>query len=95
MVEYLRRHIDALLRLSHASGEPSVSIELREMADECRIMLCTASFNDLAAEVKQQTSDRLRLNARQMPERSVRCGDHATSFVILCGSITNVLRDPS
>jgi hypothetical protein len=36
-MEYLRMHIDALLRLSGAAKDRAVSIELREMADECRI----------------------------------------------------------
>jgi hypothetical protein len=66
MPEYLRMHIDALLRLSHAARDRAVAIELREMADECRIMLSVANINELAADIKQQTSDRRRLNARQI-----------------------------
>jgi hypothetical protein len=37
--EYLRKHIDALLRLSHDVKDRAVAAKLREMADECRIML--------------------------------------------------------
>ncbi len=35
--ECLRKHIDALLHLSHDVKDQAVSAKLREMADECRI----------------------------------------------------------
>jgi hypothetical protein len=47
--EYLRKHIDALLRLSHDVKDQAVSAKLREMADECRIMLSVADVSELAA----------------------------------------------
>ena len=47
--EYLRKHIDALLRLSHDVKYRAVAAKLREMADECRIMLSVADVSELAA----------------------------------------------
>jgi hypothetical protein len=47
--EYLRKHIDALLRLSHDVKDQAISAKLREMADECRIMLSVADVSELAA----------------------------------------------
>jgi hypothetical protein len=47
--EYLRKHIDALLRLSHNVKDRAVSAELREMADEFRILLSVADISELAA----------------------------------------------
>jgi hypothetical protein len=47
--EYLRNHIDALLRLSHDVKDRAVSAELREMADEFRIILSVADISELAA----------------------------------------------
>jgi hypothetical protein len=44
--ELLRNHIDALLRLSHDVEERAISARLREMADECRIMLSVADITD-------------------------------------------------
>ena len=44
--EFLRNHIDALLRLSDDVEERAISARLREMADECRIMLSVADIRD-------------------------------------------------
>ena len=71
MPEYLRMHIDALLRLSHAARDRAVSIELGEMADECRIMLSVANINEMTSELKQQASNRRRSNASQSFEQIV------------------------
>jgi hypothetical protein len=46
---YLRHHIDALLNLSHDVKDQAVSAKLREMADECRIVLSVADVSDTAA----------------------------------------------
>jgi hypothetical protein len=51
--EYLLRHIDALLRLSHDVKDPAVSAELREMADEFRIMVSVADITDLVAALNK------------------------------------------
>jgi len=52
-LEFLRKHIDALLALSHDVRDPAVSAKLRELADECRIILSLADIADLAAGLKQ------------------------------------------
>jgi hypothetical protein len=52
--EYLRKHIDALLRLSHDVKDRAVSAELREMADEFRIFLSVADISDFAAELNER-----------------------------------------
>jgi hypothetical protein len=51
--EYLRNHIDELLRLSHDVKEPAVSAKLREMADECRIMLSVGDICEQAADLNR------------------------------------------
>jgi hypothetical protein len=51
--EYLLKHIDALLRLSHDVEDRAVSAELREMADEFRIMVSVADITDLAAALNK------------------------------------------
>jgi hypothetical protein len=51
--KYLLNHIEALLRLSHEVRDRAVSAELREMADEFRIMVSVADITDLAAELSQ------------------------------------------
>jgi hypothetical protein len=51
--EYLRKHIDALLHLSHDVKDPAVAAKLREMADECRIMLSVADVSELAAALNK------------------------------------------
>jgi hypothetical protein len=56
--EYLRQHIDALLRLSHDVKDQAVSAKLREMADEFRIMLSVADISELAAGLNK-APDRL------------------------------------
>jgi hypothetical protein len=48
-LEYLRRHIDALISLSHDVKDRAASAKLREMADECRILLSLADIGDVAA----------------------------------------------
>jgi hypothetical protein len=50
--EYLRHHIDALLRLSHSVDDPVVSARLQEMADELRIMVSVTAIAGLAADLK-------------------------------------------
>jgi hypothetical protein len=50
--EYLRHHIDALLRLSRDARYPAVSAKLQEMADELRIMVSVADVAELAADLK-------------------------------------------
>jgi hypothetical protein len=50
--EYLRHHIDALLRLSRGVGDPAVSAKLQEMADELRIMVSVMDIAGLAAELR-------------------------------------------
>jgi hypothetical protein len=48
MLEYLRRHIDELMLLSYDVGDRALSRKLREMADECRIMLSVADIENFA-----------------------------------------------
>jgi hypothetical protein len=55
MLGYLRKHVDDLMRLSFEVKDRAASLELREMADECRIMVSLADINELAAGIKQQT----------------------------------------
>jgi hypothetical protein len=50
--EYLRHHINALLRLSRGVDDPAVSAKLQEMADELRIMVSVADIAGLAADLK-------------------------------------------
>jgi hypothetical protein len=47
--EYVRDHVDALLRLSRDVEDQAVSAKLQEMADELRIMLSVADISELAA----------------------------------------------
>jgi len=51
--EYLRRHIDALLRLSRDVKDPAVSEKLQEMADEFRIIVSVADITGLAADLNR------------------------------------------
>jgi hypothetical protein len=51
--EYLRHHVEALLRLSRDAEEPALSAKLREMADEFRIMVSVADVSDLAAALNR------------------------------------------
>jgi hypothetical protein len=46
---YLLDHIDALIRLSHEVQDRTASANLREMADELRIMVSVADVTDLVA----------------------------------------------
>jgi hypothetical protein len=55
-LEYLRKHIDALLALSHDVRDPAVSAKLRELADECRIILSSADIVDLAEGLKEKAT---------------------------------------
>jgi hypothetical protein len=50
-LEYLRKHIDALVALSHDVKDRAVSARLRELADECRIMLSLADVSEVVAGV--------------------------------------------
>jgi hypothetical protein len=50
--EYLRHHIDALLRLSGSVEDRAASAQLQEMADELRIMVSVADIAGLAADLK-------------------------------------------
>jgi hypothetical protein len=49
LLEYLRKHIDALLVLSHDAQDRAASAKIRELADECRIMLSLMDIRDVAA----------------------------------------------
>jgi hypothetical protein len=53
-LEYLRKHIEALLALSHDVRDPVVSAKLRELADECRIILSSADIVDLVEGLKEK-----------------------------------------
>jgi hypothetical protein len=46
--EYLRYHIDALLRLSRDTKDPVASATLREMADELRIIVSVTEIAEIA-----------------------------------------------
>jgi hypothetical protein len=54
--EYLLKHIDSLLRLSHDVQDRAVSAKLREMADEIRIMVSVADITGLAASLNKNIS---------------------------------------
>jgi hypothetical protein len=47
--EYLRDHVESLLRLSRDVKDQAVAAKLREMADEFRIMLSVADVSELVA----------------------------------------------
>jgi hypothetical protein len=51
--QFLLKHIDALLRLSHDVKDRTVSAELRAMADEFRIMVSVADVTRFAAELSK------------------------------------------
>jgi hypothetical protein len=51
--EYLRHHIDALLRLSRDVKDPAVSAKLLEMADEFRMIVSVADIMGLAADLNR------------------------------------------
>jgi hypothetical protein len=53
--EYLRHHIDALLRLSRDVKDPAVSAKLQEMADEFRIIVSVADITGLAADLDRNS----------------------------------------
>jgi hypothetical protein len=59
--QYLLNHIDALLRLSHDVKDRAVSAELREMADEFRIMVSVADVTDFAAALTRNAAAPLHL----------------------------------
>jgi hypothetical protein len=50
--EYLRHHIDALLRLSRDVRDPAVSAKLQVITDEFRIIVSVADVTGLAADLK-------------------------------------------
>jgi hypothetical protein len=54
-LEYLRKHIDALVALSHDVKDRAVSARLRELADECRIMLSLADVSEVVAGVSKSS----------------------------------------
>jgi hypothetical protein len=54
--EYLLKHIDGLLRLSHDISDRAVAAKLREMADEFRIMVSVADISDLAATLNKNAA---------------------------------------
>ena len=54
-LEYLRKHIDDLMALSYEVKDRAVSAKLREMADECRIMLSLADVSNVATELRKTT----------------------------------------
>ena len=51
LLEFLRKHIDSLMALSNEAKDRAVSARLRELADECRIMLSVADISGLAADL--------------------------------------------
>jgi hypothetical protein len=55
-LEYLRRHIDRLISLSHDVKDRAASAKLREMADECRIFLSLADIGDVAAGLSRNAA---------------------------------------
>ena len=65
-LEFLRKHIDALLALSHDARDPAVSAKLRELADECRIILSVADIADLAAGLKKTCEGHLHYPGAQL-----------------------------
>jgi hypothetical protein len=46
--EYLRYHIDALLRLSGDTKDPAAAARLQEMADELRIIVSVTEIAEIA-----------------------------------------------
>ena len=58
-LEYLRRHIDALVALSRDVKDRAVSARLRELADECRIMLSLADVSEVVAGVNKSSKVKL------------------------------------
>ena len=52
--EYLRHHIDALLRLSRDVQDPTVSAKLQEMADQFRIFVSVADVTGLVSDLKRE-----------------------------------------
>ena len=50
--EYLRHHIEVLLRLSREVRDPAVSAKLQVIADEFRIIVSVADVTGLAADLK-------------------------------------------
>jgi hypothetical protein len=67
--EYVLKHIDALLRLSHDVTDRAVSAKLKEMADEFRITVAVADISDFAAT----------LNKNAVPLAPDLCGAGAVS----------------
>jgi hypothetical protein len=51
--DYLRHHVEGLLRLARDSKDPAAAAKLREMADELRIVLSVTEIAGLAADLKR------------------------------------------
>ena len=51
LLEFLRKHIDSLMALSHEAKDRAVSARLRELADECRIVLSVADISGLTSDI--------------------------------------------
>jgi hypothetical protein len=54
--KYLLDHIEALLRLSHDAKDRAISVKIREMADELRILISVADVTDFAATLSSASS---------------------------------------
>jgi hypothetical protein len=53
LLEFLRKHIDALLALSHEARDRTVAAKIRDLADECRIVLSLMDISNVAAGLNQ------------------------------------------
>jgi hypothetical protein len=51
LLEFLRKHIDSLMALSYVEKDRAVSARLRELADECRLMLSIADISGLTSDL--------------------------------------------
>jgi hypothetical protein len=54
LLEFLRKHIDALLALSHKAHDRSVAAKIRDLADECRIVLSLMDISNATAGLNQR-----------------------------------------
>jgi hypothetical protein len=59
--EYLLNHIEALLRFSHDVKDRAVSAQLREMADELRIMVSVADITRFAMALNRKAAHPMRI----------------------------------
>jgi hypothetical protein len=55
LLEHLRNDIDALVALSHDVKDREASARLRELADECRLMLSMADISELRAGLARKS----------------------------------------